>query len=76
MLKMREHRFEKNLLHLEKWSVEAGCMCLGKLAKEVWVRVMGIPFHFWSGEVLKKIGDWCGGFIEVDEETKRFSQLQ
>ena len=29
----------------------------------------------WSGEVFKKISDCYGGFVEVDEETKRFSQL-
>ena len=30
----------------------------------------------WSGEVFKKISGCYGGFLEVDEETKRFSQLQ
>lgn len=28
----------------------------------------------WGG--VKKNGDRCGGFVEVDDETKRFSQLQ
>ena len=51
------------------------CLRLGSLAKEVWVRVAGLPLHCWSGEVLKKIGDCCGGFVEVDDETKSFSQL-
>ena len=27
----------------------------------------------WGG--VKKNGDRCGGFVEVDDETKRFSEL-
>ena len=38
--------------------------------------VVCLPLHCWSGEVFKKIGDYCGGFVEVDVETKRFSQVQ
>ena len=37
-------------------------------AKEVWVRVLGLLLHLWSWEVLKKIGDYCGGIIVVDED--------
>ena len=30
---------------------------------------MGIPLHLWTGEILKKVGDSCGGFVALDEET-------
>ena len=40
------------------------------------MRVVGLPFHLWSREVFKRIGESCGGFIAVDEETALFSQLQ
>ena len=76
VLKRGMCRYKDKLLHLERWSEEAGCLCLGSSAKEVWVRVVGLPLHCWSGEVFKKIGDCCGGFVEVNEETKKFSQLQ
>ncbi|KAL6332120.1 hypothetical protein AAG906_025791 [Vitis piasezkii] len=69
-------RYKDKLLHLERWSEEAGCLRLGSSAKEVWVRVVGIRLHCWSGGKFKKIGDCCEGLLEVDEETKRFSQLQ
>ncbi|RVX06960.1 hypothetical protein CK203_014938 [Vitis vinifera] len=36
----------------------------------------GLPLHLWSREVFKRIGDCCGGFVAVDEETALFSQLQ
>ncbi|RVW62359.1 hypothetical protein CK203_062888 [Vitis vinifera] len=60
VLKRGMCRYKDKLLHLERWSEEAGCLCLGSSAKEVWVRVVGLPLHCWSGEVFKKIGDCCG----------------
>ena len=32
-----------------------------------------MPLQFWSMEFLKKVGDACGGFVDVDEETKKSS---
>ena len=55
---------------------EVGCFWNGSHAKEVWVRIVGLPLHFWSREVFKRIKERCGGFIVVDEETTLFSQLQ
>ncbi|RVW27928.1 hypothetical protein CK203_113715 [Vitis vinifera] len=63
-------RYKDKLFHLERWSEEAGCLGLGSSAKEVWVRVVGIRLHCWSGGKFKKIGDCCEGLLEVDEETK------
>ena len=53
-----------------------GCTWKESHAKEVWVRVVGLPLHLWSREVFKRIGECCGGFVAVDEETVFFSQLQ
>ena len=53
-----------------------GCFWNGSHAKEVWVRIIGLPFHFWSREVFKRIKENCGGFVAMDEETTLFSQLQ
>ena len=36
---------------------------------EAWIRVVGLPLHLWTGEILKKVGDSCGGFVALDEET-------
>ncbi|RVW14441.1 hypothetical protein CK203_090791 [Vitis vinifera] len=69
-------QFKDKLLHLERWSEEAGCLQVGSQTKEVWVRVVGFPLHCWSEELFTRIGDCCGGFVEVDEETKNLSQLQ
>ena len=52
-----------------------GCSWNETLAKEVWVRVVGLYLHLWSIEVFKRIGESCAGFIVVDKETTFFSQL-
>lgn len=73
VLKRGVRRFKDKLLLLEKWSAGVGCLHLGNHAKEVWVRMVGLMLHFWNGKVFRKIGDCCGGFIRVDEDTRRFS---
>ncbi|RVW98494.1 hypothetical protein CK203_026864 [Vitis vinifera] len=65
-----------NWLILDKWNPEVGCSLKNPIAAETWVRVVGLPFHFWCLEVFKSIGDGCGGFIAVDEGTKSMSELQ
>ena len=59
---------------LQRWGPVVGCTW--KESQEVWVRVVGLPLHLWSREVFKSIGDCCGGFVAVDEDTTLFSQLQ
>ena len=69
-------RFKGMVLHLDRWTPEVGCCRKGEHAKEVWVRVVGLPLHLWGPEVLKKIGDSCGGFVAVDEDTAHLRHLQ
>ena len=68
--------FKDSVLHLERWDPKVGCSQSCEQIKEVWVRVVGLPLHFWSREVFKKIGDCCGGFVVVDESTAAFKELQ
>ena len=67
---------KENFIILDKWNPEVGCLCKDFIANEVWVRVVGLPLHLWSTEVFKRIGDWCGGFVAVDEDTVSSSELQ
>ncbi|RVW51559.1 hypothetical protein CK203_066799 [Vitis vinifera] len=43
----------------------------GNLGEIIWLLV-----SLWSPEILKKVGDECGGFITVDEQTKTMGELQ
>ena len=58
---------QENFLCLEKWNPKVSCFRKDCHASEVWVKVLGLPLHLWSHEVLKKIGDSCGVSIKEDE---------
>ena len=62
-------------LQLEWWSQYSGCKGIRDKEKEVWIRVVGLPLHLWTGENLKKVGDRCGGFIAMDEGTASKTDL-
>ena len=69
-------RLQRREFFLQKWGPEVGCCRNGSHPKDVWVKVVGLPLHLWSREVFKSIGERCGGFIAVDEDTAFFSELQ
>lgn len=45
-------------------------------AKEVWVRIVSLPLYLWCWEVLKRLGDCCGGFLVVDEDVAHLRNLE
>ena len=67
--------FRGGVLNLERWRPESGCVKNKNLRKEAWVRVIGLPLHLWTRETLKQIGDGCGVFLKVDEETGLRSEI-
>ncbi|WJZ82789.1 hypothetical protein VitviT2T_002517 [Vitis vinifera] len=67
---------KENVIILDRWNPEVGCHCKDSGAKEVWVRVVGLPLHLWSSEVFERIGDGCGGFVAADEKSLDLSELQ
>ena len=75
VLMFGKRRFGTNLVHLGSWGEELGCSILGSSEVKAWVRVVGLPVHLWSRAVMKKIGDACGGFLAIDEETDKLGEL-
>ena len=75
VLMFGKRRFGTNLVHLRSWGEDLGCSNLGSSEVKAWVRVVGLPVHLWSRAVMKKIGDACGGFLAVDEETDKLGEL-
>ena len=47
-----KRRVKDNVLILEKWHPVVGCLGNKVMAKEAWVRVVGLPLHLWSREIL------------------------
>ena len=50
------------------WNPGDGCV-KKETVKEAWIRVVGLPLHLWTGEILRRIGDRCGGFLALNKET-------
>ncbi|KAL6313953.1 hypothetical protein AAG906_011683 [Vitis piasezkii] len=63
-------RLEGKALRLDWWNPDVGCLRVKDCVKEVWMGVLGLPLHFWGEQFFKRLGDACGGFITVDEETR------
>ena len=63
------------VMQLEWWTPYSGCNGLRDQENEVWIRVVGLPLHLWTGEILKKVGDNCGGFVALDEGTASKTDL-
>ncbi|KAJ9683116.1 hypothetical protein PVL29_018914 [Vitis rotundifolia] len=63
-------------LHLEKWSSQTGCLPEGEKRGEAWVRIVGLPVSLWDREILRRIGEECGGFLVVDSQTEKLGELQ
>ena len=67
---------KENVIVLNRWNPEVGCLCKDSSAKEVWVRVVGLPLHLWSTKIFKRIGDGCGGFVAIDDNSLSSSEMQ
>ncbi|RVW28746.1 hypothetical protein CK203_089262 [Vitis vinifera] len=48
----------------------------GEKRSEAWVRIVGLPVSLWERDILRRIGDACGGFLVVDSQTKKLEDLQ
>ena len=68
--------FRGEAMELEWWSPSTGCKGRVEEEKEAWLRVLGLPLHLWSEEILKKIGNGCGGYVAMDKETEQRKDLR
>ena len=40
--------FKGDVMHLEWWNPSVGCASRKNQAKDVWIRVVGLPLHLWT----------------------------
>ena len=45
-------------------------------AMEAWIRVVGLPLHLWTREILKKVANSCGRFLAMDKEIALKTELR
>ncbi|RVW83597.1 hypothetical protein CK203_039272 [Vitis vinifera] len=67
---------DSTTLSFEKWSPRSGCREEEEQSNEVWVRIFGLPVSLWNPTVLRRVGDECGGFIDIDSQTEKLEELQ
>ena len=68
--------FRGEAMHLEWWSPSIGCRGRTEEVHEEWIRVVGLPLHLWTVEILKKVRNACGGFIALDKDTEQRNDLR
>ncbi|GFS36239.1 hypothetical protein Acr_00g0044890 [Actinidia rufa] len=56
-------------MELTLWEDRCGCFVDSNKLETVWVRVLGLPVFLWSEELFRALGDRCGGFVMMAEET-------
>ena len=62
-------------LILERWTPSTGCTGSKSQNQEAWIRVVGLPLHLWTEEIIVTIGDSCGGFVAMDKDTSLMKNL-
>ena len=70
VLESGRRNFKGGVLQLEPWNPDSRCIRRKGSTQEEWVRVVGLPLHQWKTEILKKIGDACGGFLAIYKITE------
>ena len=76
VLESGRRSFKGGVLQLDWWSPESGCLRSKGSMQEAWIRVVGLPLHLWTTEILRKLGDACGGFVAVDELTEMRKEVK
>ena len=76
VLESGRRSFKGGVLQLDWWSPESGCLRRKGSVQEAWIRVVGLPLHLWTTEILRKLGNACGGFVAVDEFTEMKKEVK
>ncbi|WMV28793.1 hypothetical protein MTR67_022178 [Solanum verrucosum] len=68
-----EHGVHREVVYPYEGLFNGDCRCSDYAILQVQIilyNIVGIPLNAWSFETFERIGDQCGGFIGVDEDTK------
>lgn len=67
--------WKKNLVILNWWNPLATTIEGLEEIDSTWIRIIGLLLHLWSQTTFKAIGDYCGGWLETEEETSLRNHL-
>ena len=40
------------------------------------MRIVGLPISLWDRAILRRVGEECGGFLDIDAKTEKIEELQ
>lgn len=63
-------------MFLDRWNAVGCCHCEDRKPEVAWIRALGLPLHLWGNLVFQEIGRRCGGFIKIDDATKKRTDLR
>ncbi|XP_010494085.1 PREDICTED: uncharacterized protein LOC104771273 [Camelina sativa] len=69
VLKLEPYHFDHWMLSLVRWEPVVDSRYPSSL--KFWIRVMGVPLHFWADETFRSIGSDLGEVEEVDLDNGR-----
>uniref|UniRef100_A0A1S3Y886 DUF4283 domain-containing protein n=1 Tax=Nicotiana tabacum TaxID=4097 RepID=A0A1S3Y886_TOBAC len=70
-----ERHWNGRKLSLEWWTPVAGTDLASKRSELRWIKAFDIPLHAWSLDTFKTVGEFCGGYVGVDEDIKHVNHL-
>ncbi|KAM7477485.1 hypothetical protein LguiA_025698 [Lonicera macranthoides] len=62
-------------IRLQRWEEESIYQNRKIACTGGWINIQGLPVAWWNEKVFKKIGERCGGLIEIDKRTSEFQNL-
>ncbi|KAG5570567.1 hypothetical protein H5410_060333 [Solanum commersonii] len=68
--------WRNNPVILQWWNPTIGTRCRRSKENSTWVKIVGLPLHFWDQKIFKVIGDFYGGWVETEEETQLRNHLK
>ncbi|KAF4363318.1 hypothetical protein G4B88_011715 [Cannabis sativa] len=65
----------QTVVSLSQWSWEAQKESIKVECRDSWIGIYGLPLSLWNMKTFRKIGECCGGLLDVDKESAEASLL-
>ncbi|KAF4352463.1 hypothetical protein F8388_012164 [Cannabis sativa] len=65
----------QTVVSFSQWSWEAQMESIKVECKDSWIGIYGLPLSLWNMKTFRRIGECCGGLLDVDKESAEASLL-
>ncbi|OIS96843.1 hypothetical protein A4A49_03079 [Nicotiana attenuata] len=73
---VKGNRWFDGNLKLDRWVEHDGCLGPRLTSETLVVNMVGLPVHLWCLDLFEKIGEICGGFIDVTSSLHNLSRVR